>query len=81
MEKWRLLTRLQLYLHTVSGSAGLEWAEKLKQRDGEMNEEKTMGRKKNAYTINKITSQTVRGCWKSSSTRHEWITPAGMTAV
>lgn len=30
MEKWRLLTRLQLYLHTVSGSAGLEWAEKLK---------------------------------------------------
>lgn len=29
MEKWRLLTRLQLYLHTMSGS-GLEWAEKLK---------------------------------------------------
>lgn len=80
MEKWRLLTRLQLYLHTVSGSAGLEWAEKLKERDGEMNEEKTMGCK-TAYTINKITSQTVRGCWKCSSTRHDRITPAGMMAV
>lgn len=35
MEKWRLLTRLQLYLHTVSGSAGLERAEKVKRGEKE----------------------------------------------
>lgn len=49
MEKWRLLTRLQLYLHTVSASAGLEWAEKLKERDREMNEGKNNGAQNSLY--------------------------------
>lgn len=81
MEKWRLLTRLQLYLHTVSGSAGLEWAEKWKRGAERRIRKKKQRGAKQLLALPRFHENHEGMSWKRKDDLADTVIAAGTTMV